>query len=149
MSQSVALMKDGKFEQVATPEDLYRRPASSFVAGFIGAGTLLSADAAVGTGDRIRVRIGSREFEPLNKGVSGAGPVEVLLRPEEVVLDGPTENAIDGEVESCAFLGSHYEAKVTTAVGSIAVQTARQVAPGAIVGLSWPDDAGIAYPVTV
>ena len=82
MSDRIAVMHRGRVEQVATPRELYERPATAFVAGFIGNINLLSGRAA----DAHTVHCGNARLA-----VTGAGPagatVAVALRPERVRLE--------------------------------------------------------------
>ena len=72
----VAVVNDGVVEQVGTPADLYRRPASPWVAGFVGDANLLPGQAAGAEADTVVGPV------PLDTGVDGA--VDVLVRPEHV-----------------------------------------------------------------
>ncbi|MGY1775685.1 ABC transporter ATP-binding protein [Geodermatophilus sp. SYSU D00804] len=83
VADRVGVMRDGRLEQVATPDDLYERPATAFVAGFVG--TMNRIPAVLGDGDV--------EFLGVRREVLGAapssGPAFALVRPEalEVVED--------------------------------------------------------------
>ena len=79
----VAVVNDGVVEQVGTPADLYRRPASPWVAGFVGDANLLPGRATGAEADTV---VGS---VPLDTAVDG--PVDVLVRPEHVrIIAGGT-----------------------------------------------------------
>jgi ABC-type sugar transport system ATPase subunit len=83
MGDRIAVMQDGRLEQVGTPEDLYERPANKFVGGFIGSPAMSFFDAeATGAADGA-VRL---KAEPIDLLVPGAGPlppaVAVGVRPE-------------------------------------------------------------------
>jgi spermidine/putrescine transport system ATP-binding protein len=89
MSDRIAVMREGRVEQVGTPEEIYHSPATVFVAGFIGRANLLAAavEQVHGTravvrlaGDhRVEVPLGDGEFRPGGAGV-------VMLRPERIKL---------------------------------------------------------------
>lgn len=121
MSNRVAVMRDGKIEQIGHPREVYERPQSRFVADFIGTsnfldGTIVSRDGSaytVRTEDgELRVR-SDKEFEP---GVA----VVVAARPEHIELstsqNGLAPNVWHGRVEARAFLGEVVDHVVT--VGS-------------------------------
>ena len=112
MSDRIAVMSDGRVEQVGTPEEIYHSPASVFVAGFIGTANLLTAtvesvraDRAVALlagGHRAEVPTGAAHFAP------GAGAM-VMVRPERIRLAAaqPTGqvNAIPVRLEEMIFQG--------------------------------------------
>ncbi|SOB93627.1 ABC transporter ATP-binding protein [Rhodobacter maris] len=103
MSDRVVVMHEGIADQVGTPFDIYNRPATRFVAGFVGTLNTIEApvvDAATGT-----VRIGLREVR-LGRTLP-AGRVTLGLRPEAVSL-APTgrEIALHGKIREVDFLGS-------------------------------------------
>ena len=106
MSDLVVVMNEGRVEQVGRPLEVYRRPATAFVARFIGATNLLPGVAVDGM-----VRVRDREFA-----VTGESPVtdEVVLsiRPEETHLstsDLPERNALEGTVVFVRDLGELFE----------------------------------------
>jgi len=110
MSDRIVVMNEGRIEQDGTPEELYLRPASRFVASFVGEtnfveGTVRGTDGGVTTIDwhGIDVRGVARGFTPLeNEPVTGA------LRPESVVLhaEKPPGGAFPGRIASRLFKGS-------------------------------------------
>src|SRR6202043_620642 len=59
MADRVVIMRDGRLEQVGTPEEIYSRPTSRFVASFIGASNFLPGSVDGQSGDRLRVRLSS------------------------------------------------------------------------------------------
>ncbi len=76
MSDEVAVMREGAILQVASPDDVYHRPATPWVGRFLGEGTLISGEAARGRATTILGEI------PLSTPLEG--PVDVLVRPEAV-----------------------------------------------------------------
>ncbi|MFC7201057.1 ABC transporter ATP-binding protein [Halospeciosus flavus] len=106
ISDRIAVMHDGRVEQVGTPEEVYREPATRFVADFVGDNNLFEGDV-VNTPHETEgsvVAVDDREFR-----VPGDhdGRVTVCLRPEHLVL-GERENTLDATVESVEFLGDAY-----------------------------------------
>ncbi|MGH2458057.1 MAG: TOBE domain-containing protein, partial [Chloroflexota bacterium] len=99
-----AVMRAGLVEQVATPSELYARPATRFVATFIG--TMNLFDAVVDSGDAVLVggfRVPLPDGLPLTPG-EGIG---VGVRPEDFVIGGPEEPGISVDVTHATDLG-HY-----------------------------------------
>lgn len=82
----VGVMQKGSVEQVGTPEEIYMRPQTSFVAQFLGRANLLRA---VGHGDTAQTELGSIPIVPYAE-----GPILISLRPEHLSLArGPSANA--------------------------------------------------------
>ena len=113
MADRIVLMNVGAIEQIGTPLDIYRRPASRFVADFIGTMNFLRAQAV----DSTRVRIGSIELS-FADGMPGLAPgsaVTLCVRPEDVVvrsIDQSTANAFAARISDLEFLGSFYRARL-------------------------------------
>jgi multiple sugar transport system ATP-binding protein len=114
MGDRVAVMKEGKLQQVDTPQDLYDRPANEFVAGFMGSPpmNLLPCQSRPGA-DRVTVHFGEQVIElPLSYATShdlpAAGADVVLgVRPEDVLItDAGVTNTIKTRVERSEALGS-------------------------------------------
>jgi iron(III) transport system ATP-binding protein len=98
IAESVAVMRDGRVEQVGTPEEIYSRPASRWVARFLGEIEVVPGEAAEG---RVSCELGSF---PAEQGIRGA--VDVLVRPESIAIgiSGP-EGAASAEVVGRRFFG--------------------------------------------
>ncbi|HLU74691.1 MAG TPA: ABC transporter ATP-binding protein [Nonomuraea sp.] len=101
MSDRIAVMKDGLVEQLATPHEIYERPATTFVAGFIGTSNLLGGTAAGGV---LKVG-GGRVLVPGHD-----GEVTVTVRPEKIVLSAEEPegelSALPGTVAEVVYLGT-------------------------------------------
>jgi putative spermidine/putrescine transport system ATP-binding protein len=105
MSDLVVVMNAGRVEQVGRPLEVYRRPATAFVARFIGATNLLTGVASDGA-----VRVRDRAF--LVTGVSASDEVVISIRPEEAHLSTgelPERNALEGSVVFVRDLGELFE----------------------------------------
>jgi multiple sugar transport system ATP-binding protein len=105
LGDRVVVMHDGVVQQVDTPERLYREPANTFVAGFIGSPSMNMLEGEVDDGS---LRLGAHAL-PLG-GVRGGGAptrgeVVVGIRPEDLVLDGGGDAAIDATVAIAEQLG--------------------------------------------
>jgi iron(III) transport system ATP-binding protein len=99
MADRIALLRGGRLEQVGTPADLYLRPASRFVATFLGEVNRLPGRL---TGNGVETAIGWLPAGPAGTGGEGM-PVEVLLRPEGLRVDPSGAGA---EVEACRMVGA-------------------------------------------
>jgi len=122
MSNHVAVMNEGRFEQIGTPQDLYYHPDTAFVAGFVGDsnrwhGKVESLDkdgVKVVSADGVELLATSAGDAPLVQG----GEVDIFVRPESVVLSidedrvSTMENRIDGELISILFNGANSRALI-------------------------------------
>jgi ABC-type Fe3+/spermidine/putrescine transport system ATPase subunit len=144
-------MNRGRIEQVGVPEDVYERPATTFVAGFIGVSNLMPA-SVVGPG-RIRLEQGP-EVGADTAGLDAGQRCHAVVRPEklQVVSGGDVDAAsngqprVDGIVESSLYLGTAtqivvglgQEVRMTVLVPN-ASEAERQRLPGggARVALTW------------
>lgn len=116
MADRIVVMNQGTIEQVGTPLEIYRDPASLFVADFIGEMNRMPAQA---TGNE--VRIGSITLQCDNKELSG--PVTSTIRPEDVLpVDAVGENTLEATIVFMEFLGSFFRAELTNpALGDVAL----------------------------
>ena len=113
VSDRIAVMNQGSVMQIGTAEDLYHRPASPFVAQFVGRVNLLSGrvvEIADGTA-RIAALGGVIAAKAMPEGIAAGDAVQLVLRPEaiEVVRDGAASGPLHATVVSRAFLGEKIE----------------------------------------
>jgi spermidine/putrescine transport system ATP-binding protein len=111
MSDRIAVMNHGRIEQVAPPEDVYERPETTFVAGFIGVSNLMPA-TVVGSG-RVRLHSGP-EIATGTEGLRSGEQCAAVVRPEKLRVTQVGEGAasadgsprVEGVVESSLYLGT-------------------------------------------
>ena len=131
MSDRIVVMNKGYIQQVGTPEDIYNEPQNAFVADFIGDSNLLSATMIR---DK-EVEIQGQRFACVDVGFGQNNPVDVVIRPEDMILVEPEQGTIRGKVVSLIFKGVHYEMEVE-ALGRNWLVHSTQMAPvGEEVGL--------------
>ena len=99
VADRVAVMRAGRIEQIGTPEDLYVRPATPFVADFVGLSNRVPGELAAG-----RISAYGTTFDVLGD-PQPDGPVLAYVRPEDVVL-APAGSGIPATVVASSFLGS-------------------------------------------
>ena len=106
MADRVVVMNQGSIEQIGTPQQIYREPASAFVADFVGKVNVLSA-VAEGAG---RFRVGSLVLDgaSCDAGIASGTAVKLYLRPEDVLVIGAATlpNRARGQVTKIEFLGA-------------------------------------------
>ena len=111
MSDRIAVMNRGRVEQIGGPEDVYERPATTFVAGFIGVSNLMPASVA-GPGE-VRLEHGPAVQIPAN-GLAAGERCYAVVRPEKLRIDAVADGAappnglprVGGMVESSVYLGT-------------------------------------------
>jgi putative spermidine/putrescine transport system ATP-binding protein len=121
LSDRIAVMHRGRIEQLGTPRDVYERPASRFVAEFIGGSSRLRGRA---TGeDRVELAPGSTVAVRSATRLAVGEEVELGIRPERVVIARPGgmgssgDGALPGRITRLAYLGAHVEVTVEMAGG--------------------------------
>lgn len=153
MADKIVVLNEGRVEQVGPPLELYRRPATQFVAGFIGAPSMNFLSVEVRDGS---VVYNDRPIVPYaaQPGSAEAQPVSMGVRPEHIevgVLDSATLNAVVVVTESLG--GESYLYMDTDSGDRLVVKTTGEdtTAPGDKVGLRLPanrlhffDEQGVA-----
>ncbi|REE95667.1 ABC transporter ATP-binding protein [Thermomonospora umbrina] len=110
MSSRIAVMSAGRIVQEGTPRDIYQRPATRFVADFVGTTNLLQGKVTgrEGGGTRVATDVGEL-MAPPTPGVKAGDTVLLAVRPESVRLHldepGPAANVVRGEVDRVMFVG--------------------------------------------
>jgi spermidine/putrescine transport system ATP-binding protein len=153
MSDRIAVMSSGIVEQVGTPEGVYERPRTTFVAGFIGVSNLMPGMVTGANGDRGTVRLDSGlEIETQVDGIARGERCHAVVRPEKLLIHHANEAAtdglpsVDGVVESSVYLGTSTQIVVrlsenvsmTVLVPNASeAERARLPGGGASVRLSW------------
>jgi spermidine/putrescine transport system ATP-binding protein len=120
MSDRIAVMSDGRIEQVGPPQDVYEEPTTTFVADFLGVSNLMAVTAHGESNRRCKVALGEFELFASNGDVSTTGETRMVIRPERVRLEahGSTgENRIPGMVERVVYLGNANQVIVGLAPG--------------------------------
>jgi spermidine/putrescine transport system ATP-binding protein len=109
MSDRVAVMSQGRIEQIGSPKEVYEEPATAYVADFLGTSNLMSGHAYPGDGTGCRVRLGDVELTAARGDTSARGDVRIVIRPERVKVEphaSQGHNRIPAMVERLIYLGS-------------------------------------------
>jgi len=141
LGDRIAVMRDGVVQQFGTPDDIYTRPATRFVAEFIGspAMNMLQADAGADGSEGLMVKGTPIALRPAQQEAlrqRGAPGVVIGLRPERVHLD---ETGLPGRLKLLEPTGPDTYAFVDTAVGTLVSRVAGTVTQrvGDLVQLNW------------
>lgn len=127
LADRVLVMRDGRVVQQGTPEEVYRRPASAWVARFLGLGNLLPAKVAA-PGD-VETCLGRIRLEGADQWRPGQQAV-LLVRPEAARPGRGPVNEVAAEVRERAFRGGHYRLGL-------------ECAPGVRLTLMWPSGTSV------
>jgi spermidine/putrescine transport system ATP-binding protein len=151
LADRIAVMRDGRIEQIGSPRDVYLRPASRFVAGFIGESNFFPMASAGARQGRATLATGVEV--PCADSASGHGsPAALMVRPESIgVSPAPLPDAcLPGEVLHTSFLGNFARVAVACDASPEPVvaeihgrdrAAAEQFTPGSAVFLSWEPEA--------
>lgn len=130
MSDKIVVMAEGKIQHVGTPEDIYNEPNNAFVADFIGESNIFNG---IMTGP-LKVRFCGAEFDCVDDVAHGT-MVDVVVRPEDIIITEPEKGMITGNVISVIFKGVHYEITVRSGKNELVIQTTKKAQVGTQVGL--------------
>ncbi len=105
MSDTVVVMKDGVIQQIGRPEDIYNEPKNRFTASFIGESNIVEGVMK----EDYLVHFEGLDFTCVDKGFAKNEPIDIVIRPEDIVLAAPADDRINGVVDDIIFKGVHYE----------------------------------------
>jgi len=133
LADRIVVMNQGRAEQIAPPHEVYERPATAFVASFLGRTNILQLCA-----DADGVQIGDGRW-PV---ATTAGPATASIRPEKILFAPSAQrNAVSGVVKTRIFQGNHWLYQVDTPTGLMIVirQNTGEAVPseGDAVHLTW------------
>ena len=126
MSDKVVVMSDGAIQQIGTPEEIYNEPKNAFVADFIGESNIFEGRMAAS----MTVSFLGYPF-PCVDNVPKDTRVDVVVRPEDVLITAPEKGQITGVVDSSVFKGMYYEiTAVLAGDNEIVIQSTRSARVG-------------------
>ncbi len=136
LSDTIMVMKDGVIQQIGTPTDIYNEPKNSFVADFIGESNIFSGTIV---GDK-KVRFINYNFDCVDDFAKNE-KVDVVVRPEDVLLVDENEGQVKGKIISSIFKGVHYEMVMLVGKTEIVIQDTVERKVGEKVSLIIKPDA--------
>lgn len=132
MSDRLAILVEGRVEQVGAPSEMYSMPASAYVAGFLGSANLLEGVVTAVTDEIATCRVidvvlDARTTSPVAVGEA----ITLVVRPERVEVsplsklhDQADTNVLSGHVDHLVFLGSHTQVFVSVGACSLVAEVA-------------------------
>ncbi|HJS33514.1 MAG TPA: ABC transporter ATP-binding protein [Alphaproteobacteria bacterium] len=166
MSDRVAVMNRGRFEQVASPAELYRKPATAFVAGFVGEANRWQGRVVEAHDGALKIEIdGAAIFSGAAAvdGLSVGAQVDVFVRPESIAVGrsladvagpgGESANVVSGRIEGLLFNGANSRLLVATGKGASRITAALpqsgpfvDLSEGENVAMAWPAQSTLCFP---
>ena len=163
MSDRIAVMNKGRYEQLGDPESLYERPKTRFVAGFLGVSNLLAGTPEGPDGDYVMCRLDDdHRVRVLRSLVDGQPRIQIGVRPEKIRMRSLTDpspaghNELTGTVRDASYIGVSTQYIVETGSGTRLTVYEQNVeratraelwAPGEEVHLNWlPEHSFVVQP---
>ena len=118
MSDQIAVLAAGRVEQVGPPQEIYTAPATTYVAGFLGAANIFNAEVLESSGGTAVCSAMSTRFAAAVDGGCVPGPAAIVIRPERVTVQLPDDpapagyNVIGGTVTEVVYLGASTQVHV-------------------------------------
>ena len=132
MSDTIVVMRDGRILQIGDPKTIYDEPANAFVADFIGESNILRGTMIH---DEL-VEFAGCAFPCVDFGFGENAKVDVVIRPEDIMLVGEDVGQLVGTIRSVLFKGVHYEMMIDTGNVTFKVHSTTMQPQGSRVGLS-------------
>ena len=137
MSDKVVVMSDGMIQQTGTPEEIYNEPENAFVADFIGESNIFEGKMAAS----MTVGFCGAQF-PCVDNVPKDTRVDVVVRPEDVIITRPGDGQIRGVVDSAVFKGMYYEiTAILSDDNEVVIQRTRNARVGEEIGMRIDPDS--------
>jgi spermidine/putrescine transport system ATP-binding protein len=142
MSDQIAVLAEGRVEQVGPPQEIYSAPATTFVAGFLGAANIFDADVLeAGGGSAVCSALDTRLGAAIEHTAESAinGQAAIVIRPERIALHnvgepiGPGRNVISGTVSQVVYLGNCTQVHVDVgAPAALIVEVPNHAGPSSV-----------------
>ena len=132
MSDTIVVMRDGNILQIGDPKRIYDEPANAFVADFIGESNILRGTMLH---DEL-VEFAGAKFPCVDFGFGENAPVDVVIRPEDIMLVGEDVGQLVGTISSVLFKGVHYEMMIDAGEYTFKVHSTTMQPQGSRVGLN-------------
>ena len=131
MSDTIVVMNDGEIQQVGTPKGIYDEPKNAFVADFIGESNIYTGTMVANK----TVRFLGKNFKCVDEGFELNEKVDVVVRPEDVILSEPDKGKCKGKIVSRIFKGMHYEYIIMVDRSELIAQSTLEFNQGLEVGI--------------
>ena len=131
LSDTIVVMDNGVIQQIGTPQDIYNEPKNAFVADFIGESNILDGNMK----EDFKAEFSGHIFQCLYKGFANGEDVDVVIRPEDIIVTDYDKGMISGTVTSVTFKGVHFEIIVDIKGFKWMIQSTKEQKVGDEIGL--------------
>lgn len=131
MSDRIVVMNQGLIQQVGRPVDIYNEPKNSFVASFIGESNIIKGRIV----EDYLVEFSDHVFKCVDSGFGQDIPVQVVLRPEDIIMTKEEDGMISGTVKSVIFMGVHNEIRADVKGYEYLIHSTKSAEVGQRIGL--------------
>ena len=131
LSDTIVVMDNGVIQQIGTPQDIYNEPKNAFVADFIGESNILDGNMK----EDFKAEFSGHIFQCLDKGFANGEDVDVVIRPEDIIVTDYDKGMISGTVTSVTFKGVHFEIIVDIKGFKWMIQSTKEQKVGDEIGL--------------
>ncbi|MBO2516537.1 MAG: spermidine/putrescine ABC transporter ATP-binding protein [Clostridiales bacterium] len=132
MSDTIVVMRNGEILQIGKPKQIYDEPKNAYVANFIGESNIFRGKMLQ---DEL-VEFCNNKFICVDSGFGENVPVDVVIRPEDIIIVGEDVGQITGTVKSVLFKGVHFEMIIDAGHSTWKVHSTTMQPEGSRVGLS-------------
>lgn len=136
MSDKIVVMSDGVIQQIGTPEEIYNEPKNAFVADFIGESNIFNGKVT----DKLQVQFCDHTFTCVDDFHIGT-KVDVVVRPEDIVMKPKGEGMMNVVVDSVVFKGVHYEITVLSGDNEIVIHSIYNAVVGDTISIDIDPDS--------
>lgn len=152
MSDRIVVMNAGRIEQMGRAEQIYERPMTEFVAGFVGASNIIEGTVDEVIGDLTSISVAGAKVGARADGVKQGERVRILIRPEKIsIFAGEASNQLRGQIESALYLGESTQWKIAIEDGQALTVLEQNREPfnsaqariGQTVGIKWEPDSAV------
>jgi ABC-type Fe3+/spermidine/putrescine transport system ATPase subunit len=147
LSDRLAVINEGRVEQIGTPDEIYRAPASAFAARFVGDANVIPVEVVGADGASATVVVGDLRLATRRPDGLGTGPAWLVVRPEVVRLAQDRDAGVPGVVRDLAFRGTGFSYRVDVpglpdpVKAEMSAESAPPVDVGSDVRVSWDSAA--------
>ena len=143
LADRLVVLREGRAQQIGTPEEVYDSPANRYVAGFMGYRNMLELDVTQTQGEQVLLQGHGVQLTGVDRSVGGASRAIAAIRPEDLVVTGPGGegggNRLEVVAEIVEYHGRELSVQARLADGSpVYFRTHERLAPQDTVGLSVP-----------
>jgi iron(III) transport system ATP-binding protein len=109
MSSRIVVLKEGRVQQIGSPQDIYTRPVNRFVAEFVGAGSFLPCEVLAVEAGTAALRICGRRLDVALSGPADAGEGVLFVRPTQIQVKTPDSGGLPARLVQQIFLGDRWD----------------------------------------